>query len=104
MPNPSEKTFTMTGSRDWQHAIDKSKGLCRLNDSTVHQQAMTTYEQYKPRKVSNFGIVASSFVSTSDDQKKWLCAVFNVTKFLCAKGLSFRAQMSQKMKQLTVCS
>ncbi len=85
-----DKTFTMTGFCDWQHAIDKSKGLCRQTDLTLHQQAMTTYEENKFRKASNFGTVASSFVSTRDDQKKWLFAVFNVKEFSCANGLLFR--------------
>lgn len=51
---------------------------------------MAIYEQHKLRKTLNSGTVASSFASTSIDQKQWLFAVFNVTKFLCSNGLPFR--------------
>ena len=34
--------------------------------------------------------IGTSFVSLNYDQKQWLFAVFNVTKFLCANGLPFR--------------
>ncbi|CAB4015919.1 zinc finger MYM-type 1 [Paramuricea clavata] len=34
--------------------------------------------------------VTASFVSLNNDQKQWLFAVFNVSRFLCANGLAFR--------------
>ncbi len=82
-----ESTFNSTGFRDWKNATDKCKGLTRHNSSEGHQKAMENWSNYVERSSKS---VEQSFQKVSNDQEKWLFAVFNVTRFLCANGLPFR--------------
>ena len=93
LPNPSEKTFTHTGYRDWKNATDKSKGFMKHQMSTNHDCAMKTWIDYKSsKKIPDGSIISKSFVTTNTYKKKWLFAVFNVTRYLCANGQPFRGE------------
>ena len=50
---------------------------------------MEIYEERNMRNLRGCTVVAS-FVSLNTDQKQWLLAVFNVSRFLCANSLPFR--------------
>lgn len=91
LPNPTEKTFTHNGYRDWKNATDKTKGLTKHQQSTSHDCAMKNWEDFLNNQEKAGGnAVASSFAQIDTDQKKWLFAVFTVTRFLSANGLPFR--------------
>lgn len=83
----TEFTFTSTGFRDWKNATDKAKGLVKHASSYSHQCSMENWSNYLSRSTTS---VAQSLVKVTDEQKKWLFAVFNVARYLCANGLPFR--------------
>ena len=84
----TESTFTCTDLRDWKSATDKCKGLSKHHSSKCHQEAMENWWNYLERNTTS---VAQSFATVTMEQKKWLFAVFNVTRFLSANSLPFRS-------------
>lgn len=82
-----ESTFVTTGFRDWKNATDKSKGFTKHISSQGHQFAMENWLNFTQRSSTS---VTQSLMQVTDKQKKWLFAVFIVTRYLCANGLSFR--------------
>jgi hypothetical protein len=50
---------------------------------------MEIYEERKMRNLQG-STVAASLVSLNTDNKQWLFAVFNVSRYLCANSLAFR--------------
>ena len=89
LPNLTETAFTKTGFRDWKHAKEKGKGFHQHQFSFDHLKAMEIYEERNMQNLRGCTVVAS-LVSLNTDQKQWLLAVFNVSRFLCANSLPFR--------------
>lgn len=83
----SESTFVTTGFRDWKNATDRSKGFVKHISSHGHQFAMENWLSFTQRSSTS---VTQSLMQVTDEQKKRLFAVFNVTRYLCANGLPFR--------------
>ena len=82
----TESTFNCTGFRDWKSATDKCKALSKHHSSKCHQEAMANWWNYLERNANS---VAQSFATVTMQQKKWLFAVFNVTRFLSENSLPF---------------
>lgn len=97
-PNPSEKKFTHIGFRDWHHALDAGKGFPKHNVSRAHENSMKNWASSESENSEGGSTVARAFVSINSDQKKWLFAVFNVTKYLSANGLPFRGSDESDIK------
>ena len=76
-----------TGFRNWKNATDECKGLSKHSSTEGHREAMENRWNYLKRNTKS---VAQSFVTARGDQRKWLFAIFNVTRYLSAIGLSFR--------------
>ncbi|CAB4010742.1 Zinc finger MYM-type 1 [Paramuricea clavata] len=89
LPNPTETAFTKTGFCDWKHAKEKGKGFQQHQSSNDHLKSMEIYDERKMRNLQGSTVVAS-LVSLNTDQKQWLFAVFNVSRYLCANSLPFR--------------
>ena len=68
---------------------NKGKGFDQHQSLNDHSMAMQAYKEGKMRKARDCSVIAS-LVSLNSDQKQWLFAVFNVSRFLCANALPFR--------------
>ena len=78
--------FTETGFRDWKHA--KEKGNHQHQFSNDHFRAGEIYAERKQNLRGQ--TVVASLVSLNTDYKRWLFAVFKVSRYLCANSLPFR--------------
>jgi hypothetical protein len=67
----------------------EGKGLYLHQSSNGYLKAMGIYEERKMRNLHGCTVVAS-LVSFNTDQKQWLFAVFNVSRYFYANSIPFR--------------
>ena len=86
IPNPPKIKFTHIGFNDWKNALALRKGP-KHDKAKYQEDAMKNLGE---REAAGGSAVVRSFSAVDANQKQWLFAVFNVTRFLCANGLPFR--------------
>ncbi|CAB3988081.1 Hypothetical predicted protein [Paramuricea clavata] len=83
-----EKAFIESGFSNWKTAMESGKGFKKHEQSEVHMRAMASW------KAKEFcekrGQTVRNLIQVRPEHKIWLKTVFNTTKYLVAKGLSFR--------------
>ena len=111
LPTSPEKSFTLSGFRDWKHAKgkgtetnskgkikEKKKGLDQHASCYSHKEAMVLWADSEKRSIQCTTIQHTSSKITTD-QQQWLFAVFNVSRYLAANGLPFRGDCESNIEE-----
>ena len=85
-----EHTFRITGFRNWNTALIKSKGFAKHEASADHMRAMAKWKEKEHR--CETGQSVSTLVNDTQLGKNryYLCSILDVIRFLVTNELSFR--------------
>lgn len=90
--NQKEKTFTVTGFRNWKNALTSNKGFKRHDISEIHVKARQQWMERTRRDQSDTAI-CSLLTKPDPEHRTWLFTVFSVIKYLVMNGLPLRGDV-----------